>query len=175
MKFKNKAFTLVELLVTVALVGILSAMALAQFQTYRAKANDSVALGQLVNVRTAVEAQFISNMNLTGTTIFGGDGSVVTLSGSVTSLPGYRDEPHVAIWLHVGPGLHFGGTPGIRGSYSIWAAHCLGTITSNNSGNTVMLTYETNNISMTSGSVRKVGAGGFIKGSEMFCPTEDFY
>ncbi len=52
----NQGFTLVELLVTTAIIGILASMAISSFSTYRRVANDTVALSQLRSLMTASEA-----------------------------------------------------------------------------------------------------------------------
>jgi len=41
MKCENTGFTLIELMIVLAVIGILSALAIPQFSEYRAKANDS--------------------------------------------------------------------------------------------------------------------------------------
>ncbi|MFP3982351.1 MAG: type IV pilin protein [Desulfurivibrionaceae bacterium] len=51
----KKGFTLVELMVVVAIVGILASVAVTQFTKYRGRAHDSVALSDIRNTRTAVE------------------------------------------------------------------------------------------------------------------------
>lgn len=41
--WKTKGFTLIELMIVVAIIGVLAAMAIPAFSEYRAKANDSLA------------------------------------------------------------------------------------------------------------------------------------
>lgn len=46
---KQKGFTLIELMIVVAIIGILAAIAIPQFNEYRAKSNDAVSLADLKN------------------------------------------------------------------------------------------------------------------------------
>lgn len=54
----RKGFTLVELLVVVAIIGILAAIAIPQFAAYRQRAYNASAQSDLRNFKTTMEAYF---------------------------------------------------------------------------------------------------------------------
>ena len=56
MKQIQKGFTLIELMIVVAIIGILAAIAVPQYQTYIAKTQVTRAMGEAGSVKTAAEA-----------------------------------------------------------------------------------------------------------------------
>ena len=59
MNRNEKGFTLIELMIVIAIIGILAAIAIPQFNAYRARSFNAGALSDLRNVETAVEAYYV--------------------------------------------------------------------------------------------------------------------
>jgi len=54
----NKGFTLIKILVVVAIITILAAIAVPQYAKYRKRAQDSAALSDLKTIQTEAEAYY---------------------------------------------------------------------------------------------------------------------
>ena len=63
----KKGFTLIELMIVIAIIGILAAIAIPQFSVYRTRSYNSSANADLKNACTAQEAYFVNESTYTGT------------------------------------------------------------------------------------------------------------
>lgn len=60
-KLANKGFTLIEILIVIAIIGILAAIAIPQYSKYRMGAFNASALSDIRNAATAQEAYYAEN------------------------------------------------------------------------------------------------------------------
>ncbi|MBW1915780.1 MAG: prepilin-type N-terminal cleavage/methylation domain-containing protein [Deltaproteobacteria bacterium] len=58
---KDEGFTLIELMIVIAIIGILAAIAIPQFSAYRTRSYNSAAQSDVRNVATAQEAYYVDN------------------------------------------------------------------------------------------------------------------
>ena len=90
---KNEGFTLIELMIVIAIIGILAAIAIPQFSAYRQRSYNSSANADLRNAATAQEAYYVDKMtyttvegDLVGTYgLFTSKGVVFTINSANTS------------------------------------------------------------------------------------------
>ena len=60
---KNEGFTLIELMIVIAIIGILAAIAIPQFSAYRQRSYNAAAEADLRNATTAQEAYYVDTQH----------------------------------------------------------------------------------------------------------------
>ena len=92
---KEQGFTLIELMIVVAIIGILAAIAIPQFATYRAKAFNAAALSDLNAARMAEETIFADyqSYGFSATTAAPTTAAVLTASGLIATAATGQSTP----------------------------------------------------------------------------------
>ena len=109
---KEKGFTLVEVMIVMAIIGILAAIAIPQYQLHRTRGFMAMVRSDTKNAHTAVQAWIAENL--------GGSPPEVQYTGPVlmTEYPPARVSPQVTI--HIMPtGDVTGNHDALQGTYTI--------------------------------------------------------
>jgi len=88
-KKDEKGFTLIELMIVIAIIGILAAIAIPQFSAYRQRAYNSAAVSDLKNAATAQEAYFVDHQTYTTSLPNLVTSTGVTLTVTAANITGY--------------------------------------------------------------------------------------
>ena len=100
-------FTLIELMVVVAIIGILASIAIPQYAAFRKRSYNTVALSDLTGAALAQEAYFVE---------------FSTYSATTTSL-------RVSVSFEATPGVGFSVSSGTDTGYVMRSAHTMGDVT----------------------------------------------
>ncbi|XOV81363.1 MAG: prepilin-type N-terminal cleavage/methylation domain-containing protein [Aestuariibacter sp.] len=112
---KNKGFTLIELMIVVAIIGILAAIALPAYQSYTDKASFSEVINRTAGVKSAVEVCAQVNNTVTGCD-GGTNGIAADVAGELTTADG--------VITSTGTQGTYTLTPTLAGGSVTWAAVC---------------------------------------------------
>ena len=89
MNTMQKGFTLIELMIVVAIIGILAAIAIPQYQNYIAKSQVSRAVAELGAIKTAYEDCLNNGKTAAGSCDLGWTGSsIISLTSPATTTAG---------------------------------------------------------------------------------------
>ena len=80
----DEGFTLIELMIVIAIIGILAAIAIPQFSSYRQRAFNSAAMSDLKNAATAQEAYYADKKRYAASAVSLVEGYGIAVSENVS-------------------------------------------------------------------------------------------
>lgn len=107
----NRGFTLIELLTVVAIIGVLAAIAIPQFLTYRQRSFDAMAQTDLRNAASAEEAYYINHFVYV---------SCSTGPDCKAKLPGFDGSTGVSIAMTAASQSFTGTSSHSKGTGKVW-------------------------------------------------------
>jgi type IV pilus assembly protein PilA len=98
---KNESgFTLIELMIVIAIIGILAAIAIPQFSAYRTRSYNSAAQADLRNAATAQEAYYVDNQTYASPAALTGSTFGFYSSGNVGINGGFGTDQYTMTAYH---------------------------------------------------------------------------
>lgn len=102
-KRNEKGFTLIELMIVIAIIGILAAIAIPQFTAYKKRAYNATANSDVKNAYTAAQAYFSDNPDATSLSLGALTGAGYRQSdGITTSIDSFTDPNNFSITCNPG-------------------------------------------------------------------------
>ena len=134
---RETGFTLIELMVAVAIIGVLASLGLTHFSVYQDNAFHTIAKAELHNARTALNARNIEDSDYNLIFIYvNNDASIdsVTAGESLDSiLPGYEHTRGVTLFLSA-----YGDNSVMTGHEDTYLQHCNGPQSTSNPANKIV-------------------------------------
>ena len=140
MKKIQQGFTLIELMIVVAIIGILAAIAIPQYQNYIINSKLSAAASSVASVETAMANDFQTNGSFPSTQTLTGEGFnivnphngdtiTITGSGTVSGVITYTFSSAIGSGVPANSSITFTATPNTGDSLIKWVAAASSTIT----------------------------------------------